>query len=319
MTTKQARKQHIKELLKKHNAALITHYYTDAEVQEITDETGGCVADSLEMARFGANHSASTLVVCGVRFMGETAKILSPAKKVLMPTLAAECSLDLSCPADKFAEFCREHKDRTVVVYVNTSAAVKALADWTVTSSSALKIVTHLAEQGQKILWAPDRYLGSYVQKETGADMLIWQGSCVVHEKFKATTIRRLKEEYPEAAVLVHPESPANVVALADVVGSTSQILKASQELPNKTFIIVTDSGLLYKLQQLSPQKTFIAAPSGGIGATCQSCAHCPWMAMNTLETLEAALLTQKSEIRLDAEIIRRAKIPLQRMLDFKL
>lgn len=309
--------KHIKELLKLKNAVLISHFYTDAEIQQLTDETGGCVADSLEMARFGANHPATTLMVSGVRFMGETAKILNPEKKILMPTLHAECSLDLSCPADEFERFCKEHPGRTVVVYANTSARVKALADWTVTSSSAVKIINHLSSLGEKIIFAPDYNLGTYIQKQTGADMVIWPGSCIVHDQFKADGIKKLKEQYPNAKILVHPESPAEVIALADVVGSTSQILKAAHEMADDTFIIATDIGLFYKLQLESPQKTFLPAPTGGVGATCQMCAHCPWMAMNTLINLEKSLENDANEIKLDDEIIKRAKIPLQRMLDF--
>ncbi|NOZ37942.1 MAG: quinolinate synthase NadA, partial [Gammaproteobacteria bacterium] len=177
---------HVTQLLQEKNAVLVAHYYTEDDLQMLADKTGGCVSDSLEMARFGHAHTASTIVVAGVRFMGETAKILNPEKQVLMPTLAAECSLDLSCPADSFNAFCDQHPDRTVVVYANTSAEVKARADWVVTSSIATKIIRHLHEKGEKILWAPDRYLGSYIQKVTGADMLLWQGSCIVHDEFKA-------------------------------------------------------------------------------------------------------------------------------------
>ena len=307
----------IKKLLREKEAVLVSHFYTDPDIQKITDETEGLVGDSLEMARFGATNSAKTLVVSGVRFMGETAKILSPTKRVLMPTLKAECSLDLGCPREKFAEFCKEHKDRTVVVYVNCSAAIKALADWTVTSSSALKIVEYLHNRGEKILWAPDKYLGDYIQKKTNADMILWNGSCIVHEKFKAEGIKELKKQYPDAAVLVHPESPPEVIALADQVGSTTQIIKAAETLPNKTFIIATDIGIFYKLKQRCHDKTFLPAPTFGVGATCQSCAHCPWMAMNNLVNLEESLRTGNNEIQLEPEIITRARIPLQRMLDF--
>lgn len=309
--------KNIKKLLVEKNAVLIAHYYTDAAIQQLADETGGCVADSLEMARFGSKHSATTLVVAGVKFMGETAKILNPEKRVLMPTIAAECSLDLSCPADKFEEFCQQNPDRTVVVYANSSAKVKALSDWVVTSSIALDVVRYLHERGEKIIWAPDRFLGDYIQKQTGADMLIWHGSCIVHEKFKAAGIVDLKKIYPDAGVLVHPESPANVIALADVVGSTSQLLKASRDLPNKIFIVATDEGIFYKMQQLSPNKHFISAPNAGTGATCKSCAHCPWMALNTLEGIENCLLTGKDEIFVEPKIMARALIPLQRMLQF--
>src|SRR6478735_7488113 len=240
-------KDEIKALLAAKNAAIVAHYYVDGDIQDLAEETGGCVADSLEMARFGRDHAATTLVVAGVRFMGETAKILSPEKTILMPDLDATCSLDLGCPADEFAAFCDQHPDRTVVVYANTSAAVKARADWMVTSSIGLDIVKHLHEQGKKILWAPDKHLGSYIQKQTGADMLLWQGSCLVHDEFKGIELDLLKAEYPDAKVLVHPESPANVVALADVVGSTTQLINAAQSMDATTFIVATDNGILHK------------------------------------------------------------------------
>src|SRR5690554_4781940 len=249
-----ALRKRITELLKERNAVLVAHYYTDPEIQSLAEETGGCVADSLEMARFGKEHPASTLVVAGVRFMGETAKILSPEKRVLMPTLEATCSLDLGCPADEFSAFCDQHPDRTVVVYANTSAAVKARADWVVTSSIAVELIEHLDSEGQKILWAPDRHLGGYLQKKTGADMTLWQGACIVHDEFKSNALRQLKDQYPDAAILVHPESPDSVVEMADAVGSTSQLIKASQTMPNERFIVATDKGIFYKMQQLSPQ-----------------------------------------------------------------
>jgi len=229
-----AYKDRIKALLKRKNAAIVAHYYTDDAIQELAEETGGCVSDSLEMARFGAECDADTLIVAGVKFMGETAKILSPNKRVLMPTLEATCSLDLGCPIDEFSAFCDQYPDHTVVVYANTSAAVKARADWVVTSGIALEVVEHLMDEGKPIIWAPDKYLGSYVNKEAGADMVLWNGSCIVHEEFKAKGLQDLMHVYPEAAVLVHPESPSSVIDLADVVGSTTQIIRASQELPNE-------------------------------------------------------------------------------------
>lgn len=309
----------IKELLQQRNAVLVAHYYTDPEIQSLAEETGGCVADSLEMARFGRDHEAQTLIVAGVRFMGETAKILTPQKTVLMPTLKAECSLDLGCPPDKFSAFCDEHPDRTVVVYANTSAAVKARADWVVTSSMALELVEYLDSKGEKILWGPDRHLGNYIQKQTGADMVMWQGACVVHDEFKAKALLDLKKVHPDAAILVHPESPQNIVDMADAVGSTSQLIKASQELPNDTFIVATDRGIFYKMQQLQPHKTFLEAPTAGNGATCRSCAHCPWMAMNGLVAIAEALEHggESHEIHVDAELGKQAMIPLDRMLAF--
>jgi quinolinate synthase len=311
-------KERIKAQLKAHNAVLVAHYYTDPLIQALAEETGGCVSDSLEMARFGKNHPATTLVVAGVKFMGETAKILTPEKRVLMPTLEATCSLDLGCPADEFAAFCDKHPDREVVVYANTSAAVKARADWVVTSSIALDVVDYLDRQGKKILWAPDRHLGAYVQKKTGADVMLWNGACIVHEEFKAKGVEDLKTLYPEAAVLVHPESPDAVVALADVVGSTSQLIKAAQTLPNREFIVATDQGIFYKMQQLNPDKVFHIAPTAGSGATCRSCANCPWMAMNVLDNLVNVFDRTDNEIHVDPELGRKAMIPLQRMLDFK-
>ena len=307
----------IKELLKEKDAVLVAHYYTEPDLQQLAEETGGFVSDSLDMARFGKEHPASTLMVAGVRFMGETAKILTPEKRILMPTLEAECSLDLSCPVDKFSAFCDAHPDRTVVVYANTSAAVKARADWVVTSSIATKVVQHLKEKGEKILWGPDRFLGSYIQKETGADMLLWQGSCIVHDEFKAVELNKLREQHPSAAVLVHPESPENIIEQADVVGSTTQLIDASSKMDNDTFIVATDNGIFYKMKQAAPGKKFIEAPTGGVGATCMSCAHCTWMAMNGLESLAHSLEHSKNEIFVDETIRQQALKSVTRMMDF--
>jgi quinolinate synthase len=312
-----AYKDEIKALLKQENAVLVAHYYTDPEIQALAEETGGCVSDSLEMARFGNDHPADTLLVAGVKFMGETAKILNPEKRVLMPTLEATCSLDIGCPADEFEAFCAEHPDRTVVVYANTSAAVKAVSDWVVTSSIALDVAEYLADRGEKIIWAPDKHLGSYVQKQTGADMLLWDGACIVHEEFKSRGIADLRNVYPDAAVLAHPESPAAVVEAADKVGSTTQIINAARDLPNKQFIVATDQGIFYKLQQEMPDKEFIIAPTGGSGATCRSCANCPWMAMNILERVASTLREGSNEVFVDADIRKRAVVPLERMLNF--
>ncbi|KQQ97396.1 quinolinate synthase NadA [Massilia sp. Leaf139] len=310
-------KERIKRLLKEKEAVLVAHYYVDPDLQDLAEETGGCVSDSLEMARFGRDHPAKTLVVAGVRFMGETAKILSPEKTILMPDLEATCSLDLGCPADEFAAFCDQHPDRTVVVYANTSAAVKARADWMVTSSIGLDIVKHLHAQGKKILWAPDRHLGSYIQKQTGADMLLWQGSCIVHDEFKGIELDLLKAEYPDAKVLVHPESPANVVAQADVVGSTTQLINAAVTLPATHFIVATDNGILHKMRAAAPGKHFIEAPTAGNSATCKSCAHCPWMAMNGLKNLAEVLESGANEVFVDPAIGREAVRAIDRMLDF--
>jgi len=309
--------ERIKQLLQRENAVLIAHYYTHPELQELAEETGGCVSDSLEMARFGRDHTATTLVVAGVKFMGETAKILSPDKRVLMPTLEATCSLDLGCPIEEFAPFCDAHPDRTVVVYANTSAAVKARADWVVTSSIALDVVDYLSSRGEKILWAPDKHLGAYVQHQTGADVLCWDGACIVHEEFKAKGVEDLKQVFPDAAVLVHPESPRAVIDLADRVGSTTQIINAARDLPNQRFIVATDQGIFHKLQKTVPDKQFIIAPTAGNGATCRSCANCPWMAMNSLADLARVLETGANEIAIERGLIDKAMLPLQRMVDF--
>ncbi len=314
---KQVLKEKIRRLLKEKQAVLVAHYYVDAELQDLAEETGGCVSDSLEMARFGRDHAAKTLIVAGVRFMGETAKILSPEKTILMPDLDATCSLDLGCDATEFAAFCDAHPDRTVVVYANTSAAVKARADWMVTSSIGLDIVAHLHAQGKKILWAPDKHLGGYIQQQTGADMLLWQGSCLVHDEFKGIELDVLKAEHPHAKVLVHPESPAAVVAQADVVGSTSQLIHAAQTLDAQEFIVATDNGILHKMQMAAPGKRFIVAPTAGNSATCKSCAHCPWMAMNGLRNLLAVLEQGNNEIQVEPATAEKAKLCINRMLDF--
>jgi quinolinate synthase len=310
-------KERVRRLLKERDAVMVSHYYVHPDLQDLAEETGGIVSDSLEMARFGRNHPAGTLVVSGVRFMGETAKILSPEKRVLMPDLDATCSLDLGCPISEFSAFCDQHPDRTVVVYANTSAAVKARSDWLVTSSCALDIVRALKDQGHKILWAPDRHLGHYIQRETGADMVFWNGACIVHDEFKAYELEGLMKQYPRAKVLVHPESPADVVALADAVGSTSAILKAAREMEAKEFIVATDNGMMHKLRTLNPDKFFIEAPTAGNSATCKSCAHCPWMAMNGLAGLAQVLEAGTNEIHVDPAVVDRARVPIDRMLAF--
>ncbi len=312
-----ALKERIRTLLRARNAVMVSHFYVHPDLQDLAEETGGLVSDSLEMARFGRDHAAQTLVVSGVRFMGETAKILSPEKRVLMPDLDATCSLDLGCPVEAFSAFCDAHPDRTVVVYANTSAAVKARADWLVTSSCALDIVRALKNAGQKILWAPDRHLGSYIQRETGADMVFWNGACIVHDEFKAFELAALKKEHPKAKVLVHPESPPDVVALADAVGSTSAILQAARSMDATTFIVATDNGMLHKLRTQNPDKVFIEAPTAGNSATCKSCAHCPWMAMNSLAGVVQVLENGGNEIQVDPALIPLARRPIERMLAF--
>ena len=307
----------IKDALKQNNATLVAHYYVSSDLQTLAEESGGIVSDSLEMARFGQNSDADTIIVAGVKFMGETAKILSPEKRVLVLDTEANCSLDLSCPIDEFSKFCDQNPDHVVVVYANTSAEVKARADWVVTSGSALKVVQKLHDEGKKVLWAPDKHLGHYVQSMTGVEMLMWDGACIVHEEFKAEGLKRLMEIHPEAGVLVHPESPKEVIALADIVGSTTQLINAAASRPENTFIVATDNGIFHKMKEVAPHKKFIEAPTMGEGADCESCAHCGWMAMNNLEKCLDTLNTGNNEILINNQIIDKAKNSIQRLLDF--
>lgn len=310
-------KEKIKKELVRQNAVIVSHYYTDADLQLLADETGGCVSDSLDMARFGHESKAKTLIVCGVKFMGETAKILNPEKRILMPDLNANCSLDIGCPVDEFSKFCDEHPEHIVVVYANTSAEVKARADWMVTSGSAVDVIKHLTSNNKKIIWAPDKYLGDYVQKESGANMLIWQGSCIVHEEFKGKELESLREKNPKAKVLVHPESPSSVIAQADMVGSTTAIINAVTEMDAKEFIVATDKGIFHKMNEAAKNKILIEAPTAGKGATCISCAHCPWMAMNSLKKLLYVLETGENEIFVGKDIINNAKGSIEKLLKF--
>ena len=307
----------IKEALKENNATLVAHYYVSADLQILAEESGGIVSDSLEMARFGQNSDAETIIVAGVKFMGETAKILSPEKRVLVLDDQATCSLDLSCPINEFSRFCDQNPDHVVVVYANTSAEVKARADWVVTSGSALRVVKKLHSEGKKVLWAPDKHLGHYVQSRTGVEMLMWDGACIVHEEFKAEGLKRLMQFHPEAGVLVHPESPKDVIALADVVGSTTQLINAAASRPESMFIVATDNGIFHKMKEIAPNKKFIEAPTMGEGADCESCAHCNWMAMNTLEKCLDTLITGKNEIRISTKIIEKAQHSIHRLLEF--
>ena len=303
--------------LKKNKATVVSHYYVDPLIQEITEKTGGFVGDSLEMAKFGNRCKSENLIVCGVKFMAETAKILSPEKSIFVPTLESTCSLDLGCPADELKELKNKHPERELVVYANTSAEVKAMSDWVVTSSIAKEIIEDLHFEGKKILWAPDKYLGSYLQKETGADMILWDSACVVHEEFKSNGIKDLKALHPDAGVLVHPESPPEVIEMADAVGSTSHLIKASRELDFDKFIVATDKSIFYKMSQFSPNKEFFEAPTGGVGSSCKSCAHCPWMGLNSLYNLDKCVLELKNEIQLDESLIQSAKEPLDKMIQF--
>ena len=277
-----------------------------------------CIRDSsLEMAKYGSTCKTEHLIVAGVKFMAETAKILSPEKHIHVPTFESTCSLDLGCPADDLRKLKDQYPDRVLVVYANTSAEVKAMADWVVTSSIAKEIIEDLHLDGQKILWAPDKYLGGYLQKETGADMLLWDSACVVHEEFKASGLRDLKKIHPDAGILVHPESPAEVVSMADAVGSTSYLIKASQELDFNKFIVATDKSIFYKMSEFSPDKEFFEAPTGGSGSSCKSCAHCPWMGLNSLKNLNECIDKLSNEVHLDSDLIEKARIPLDKMINF--
>lgn len=310
-------KKEILALLEKKKGILVAHYYVDDDIQELAEESGGIVSDSLEMARFCHESPAEMIVVAGVRFMGETAKILNPQKKVIMPDLEAECSLDLLCPADRFIPFCDEHPKRIVVVYSNTSAEVKARADYVVTSSIAVPLVTYLHEQNHKIIWAPDKNLGEYIKNQTGADMLLWNGSCVVHDEFKAVELREMKRRYPDAAILVHPESPMSIIEQADVVGSTTQIIEAAKKLPHQRLIVATDNGIFHQIKKQVPEKVIMEAPTAGRGASCKSCSHCPWMAMNTLKKLKIIIDSEQNQITVEESVRIKAYRATKRMLEF--
>jgi len=307
-----------KSLLKNNNAKIIAHYYVDELVQRLAEDTGGLVSDSLEMARYGAKQKESTLIVAGVRFMGETAKILSPDKKILMLDMEATCSLDTGCDYINFKKFCDDHPDREVVVYANTSAEVKSIADWVVTSSMAVSLIEHLTSLGKKLIWAPDKYLGNYILEKTGADMLLWDGSCIVHEEYKAIELKNMIREYPDSDVLVHPESPRSIIQMAHVVGSTTRLIEASKSSSKKYIIVATEKGIFYQMKKYSPEKIFLEAPTEGEGATCKSCGRCPWMNLNTVNKVLNVFKSKSNEIVLSHDIIAKAKTPIDRMVNFR-
>jgi len=307
-----------KSLLKNNNAKIIAHYYVDELVQRLAEDTGGLVSDSLEMARYGAKQKESTLIVAGVRFMGETAKILSPDKKILMLDMEATCPLDTGCDYINFKKFCDDHPDREVVVYANTSAEVKSIADWVVTSSMAVSLIEHLTSLGKKLIWAPDKYLGNYILEKTGADMLLWDGSCIVHEEYKAIELKNMIREYPDSDVLVHPESPRSIIQMAHVVGSTTRLIEASKSSSKKYIIVATEKGIFYQMKKYSPEKIFLEAPTEGEGATCKSCGRCPWMNLNTVNKVLNVFKSKSNEIVLSHDIIAKAKTPIDRMVNFR-
>ena len=307
----------VKNILIEKDITLVAHYYTPSEIQVLAEETGGIVSDSLDMARFGNSSRSSTLLVAGVRFMGETAKILNPEKTVLMPDLRADCSLDLGCPPEEFGAFCDDNKDREVVVYANTSARVKAKADWMVTSGTAVDVVTYLHQLGKKIIWAPDKYLGDFVQRQTGANMLMWDGSCIVHEEFKAKELGKLVSVTSDVEVLAHPESNNEVLDQADFIGSTTALINYAKKSKAKNLIIATDKGIFHKMIKAAPDKNLIEAPTSGESATCKSCAACPWMSMNTISSLRQSILSEKNQIEVPSFIIDKARKPIEKLLEF--
>ena len=307
----------IKKLLLENDAKIIAHYYVDEQIQRLAEDTGGFVGDSLEMARYGSMQKESILLVAGVKFMGETAKILNPDKKILMIDPEATCSLDTGCDFYEFKEFCDKNRDREVVVYANTSAKVKSISDWVVTSSIAVPLIEHLTSLDKKLIWAPDKYLGSYVEDITGADMLLWDGSCVVHEEYKTIELKKIMMKYPDCDVLVHPESPRSIIQLANTVGSTTKLIEASRISKKKYIIVATEKGILYQMKKYSPDKIFIEAPTEGEGATCKSCGRCPWMNLNTIQKVQDVFETKTNEINLSHDIITKAKKPIDRMINF--
>lgn len=300
--------EEIKKLKYEKNAIILGHYYQRPEIQEISDFIG----DSLALAQWAAETTADVIVMCGVNFMGETAKILCPDKKVLIPDIEAGCSLADSCPADSFSKFIKEHPGHTVISYVNTSAAVKAVTDVVVTSTNARKIVESFP-QDEKIIFGPDRNLGAYINSVTGRNMLLWEGACHVHERFSVEKIIELKKQYPNALILAHPECKGALLKLADYVGSTAALLKFAINSNCNTFIVATESGILHEMQKKCPNKTFIAAPPSD--STC-ACNECNFMRMNTLEKLYNCLLNETPEVHVDSEIAKRAIKPILRMLE---
>lgn len=306
--SKETLKQAIRELAKAKNAVLLAHYYTEGDVQDIADFVG----DSLALAQKAAATTADIIVMCGVHFMGETCKILCPGKTVLVPDAEATCSLAESCPADRFADFVKAHPDYTVISYVNTSAAVKAVTDVVVTSGNARQIVESFPKN-EKIIFGPDRNLGSYINAITSRQMMLWDGACHVHERFSVEKILALKQQYPDAKVLVHPECKGAVVKLADVVGSTAALLKFAAESPAQTFLVVTESGILHEMRKKCPTKQFIPVPPDDAGCACNECSY---MRLNTLEKVYACLRDGRPEIQVPAEIAEKAIKPIQRMLE---
>ena len=306
--------QAIADLKDKMNATVMAHYYQDIEVQDVADFIG----DSLQLARYAAESKADVIVFCGVHFMAESAKILAPEKLVLLPDMDAGCSLADSAPADEFEKFVRANPDHTVVTYVNSSAAVKALSDFCCTSSNAVEVINSIPVD-QPIIFGPDRFLGDWVERETGRKMLLWQGSCEIHELFSEQKIAQLQEEYPNAVTLVHPECPEAVRAIGDVVGSTKKLLDAVKIAEDgREYIVVTEPGIIHQMKQVKPNSKYIMAPaevSGSDQGACTSCNTCPHMRLNTLQKLYKCMINSEPSINLDYSLIERARLPIERML----
>jgi len=300
--------EEINRLRKERNAIILAHYYQKPEIQDIADFVG----DSLELSRKAAETDADVIAFCGVKFMAETAKILSPEKIVVLPDLDAGCSLEDSCPPDKFKAFRDEHPDHIALTYINCSAEVKALSDIIVTSSSAEHILSQIPKD-QKIIFGPDKHLGGYIARQTGREMLLWPGVCIVHEAFSETELLKLKAQHPDAPVAAHPECPAYIVDHADMVGSTSAILKYAKEFEGDTIIIATEPHIIHQMEKAVPEKNFIGAP--GADGNC-NCNICPYMALNTMEKLYVALRDLEPRIEMDEELRLQARKSIDRMME---
>ncbi len=303
--------EEILRLKKEMNAVILGHYYQDDDIQDISDFIG----DSLELARKAAATDADVIVFCGVKFMAEGAKILNPTKKVLLPDLKAGCSLETSCPPAQFKAFREKNPEHIAITYINCSAEIKALSDIIVTSSNAEAIINSLPRD-QKIIFAPDKYLGSWLNRKTGRDMLLWDGSCMVHERFSEKELVKLRTAHPRAHIIAHPECPATLLAYADFVGSTSALLKFTEDRPGQAFLVMTEAGILHQMQKRSPGSTFIPVPSALDGGACVSCNTCEYMKLNTMEKLYLCMLHQEPELILPPELIVAARKPLDRMLE---
>ncbi|MFN7186085.1 MAG: quinolinate synthase NadA [Alphaproteobacteria bacterium] len=304
----------IRRLKREMNAVILAHYYQEDDIQDIADFIG----DSLQLAQEAAKTSADVIVFCGVRFMAEGAKILNPEKQVLLPDLAAGCSLETSCPPAPFKKFRDEHPDHLVVTYINCSAAIKALSDIIVTSSNAEKIINQLPRD-QKIIFAPDKFLGAYLNKKTGRDMLLWNGTCLVHERFSERELIKLKTAHPKAHVIAHPECPEALLAHADFIGSTSALLKFTITHPGEEFLVLTEAGIIHQMEKHSPGSRFYPVPSALDGGACVACNTCPYMKMNTMEKLYLSMRDRTPELTLTPAEITAAKKPLLRMLEMSL